>query len=86
MKTSVIIPNYNGISFLGDCLSTLEANKSSDFDFEIIVVDNGSDDGSAMFVKEKFPDVRITPPCSSIFLFILITVKIPVHFLRFNGF
>lgn len=59
MKTSVIIPNYNGISFLGDCLSTLEANKSSDFDFEIIVVDNGSDDGSAMFVKEKFPDVRI---------------------------
>ncbi len=59
MKTSVIIPNYNGMAFLEDCLSTLETNKTADFDFEVIVVDNGSEDGSAELVKEMFPDVRI---------------------------
>lgn len=59
MKTSVIIPNYNGIAFLPDCLTTLETNKTGDFDFEVCVVDNGSDDGSAEYVKEHFPYVKV---------------------------
>lgn len=43
-KAAVIIPNYNGAAYLEDCLRSLEANKTELFD--VIVVDNGSDDGS----------------------------------------
>jgi len=44
-KLSVIIINYNGITVTLDCLRSLE--KQSFKDFEVIVVDNGSVDGSA---------------------------------------
>lgn len=57
MKTSVIIPNYNGIAFLPDCLTTLEANRKDGFDFEIILVDNGSADKSVEYVKSNHPEV-----------------------------
>lgn len=56
-KTTVIIPNYNGIAFLEKCLLSLE--KQSQRDFITIVVDNGSLDGSSELVKEKFPQVKV---------------------------
>lgn len=56
MKTTIIIPNYNGIEYLEACLSSLQ--KCEPFDFHIIVVDNGSTDGSAELLKEKFPKVE----------------------------
>jgi len=55
MKSSVIIPNYNGIDYLKACLDSLgECNES---EFKIIVVDNGSSDGRLSFVKENYPEV-----------------------------
>lgn len=48
-KTTVVIPNYNGIRYLEKCLLSLleiETEAQSDFLFDILVVDNGSDDGS----------------------------------------
>jgi len=59
IKTTVVIPNYNGIGYLKDCLSTLEMNRGDDYDFDTIVVDNGSEDGSAAFVRENHPKVRV---------------------------
>lgn len=59
IKTSVVIPNYNGIEYLKDCLSTLDKNRDDDFDFEIIIVDNGSEDGSPAFVRENYKSVRL---------------------------
>lgn len=57
MKTTVIIPNYNGIDYLKDCLLSLG---ESDHDgFETIVVDNGSTDGSADYVRKDHPEVRL---------------------------
>ena len=56
MKTTIIIPNYNGIEYLNDCLTSLQ--KCEPNDFHIIVVDNGSTDGSAELLKEKYPDVE----------------------------
>jgi GT2 family glycosyltransferase len=53
---SVIIPNYNGRTFLKGCIESLEAQTFSDF--EIIVVDNGSDDGSVDFIKKNFPRIK----------------------------
>lgn len=56
MKTTIIIPNYNGIEYLNDCLASLQ--KCEPNDFHIIVVDNGSTDGSAELLKEKYPEVE----------------------------
>ena len=54
---SVIVLNYNGKGFLNSCLSSLASQTYSDF--EVIVVDNGSRDGSPEYVKENYPWVRL---------------------------
>ena len=56
-KASVVVLNWNGRPLLSACLDSLR--NQSWRDFEIIVVDNGSVDGSVEFVKECFPEVRI---------------------------
>lgn len=56
-EVTVIIPNLNGISCLKGCLSSLQNQSVSDF--AIILVDNGSGDGSVEYVKTHFPQVRI---------------------------
>ena len=50
-QVTVIIPNYNGLKFLGICLDALEHQTFRDF--EILVVDNGSSDGSVEWLKEQ---------------------------------
>ena len=54
---NVIIVNYNGRHFLGDCLTSLGAQSFRDF--EAWVVDNGSQDGSVRFIQDNFPWVRL---------------------------
>ena len=54
-KTTVVIPNYNGIKYIEACLESLF--QGTDTEFEVIVVDNASKDGSLELVKEKFPQV-----------------------------
>ena len=51
-RVSVVIPNLNGRNLLGDCLTSLE--KQTFRDFEVILVDNGSDDRSVDFVKDNY--------------------------------
>lgn len=54
---SVVIPNYNGKKYLENCIRSLVA---SDFkEFEIIVVDNNSEDGSIDYLEKNFPEVKI---------------------------
>jgi GT2 family glycosyltransferase len=50
---SVVIVNWNGKHLLGECLDSLLAQSFKDF--EIIVVDNGSQDGSVEYVREYYP-------------------------------
>lgn len=52
-RVSVVVPNYNGIAYMTDCLQALE--RQSFLDFTTIVVDNGSADGSAELVEQRFP-------------------------------
>ena len=56
VKISVIIPNWNGGKWLDGCLNAL---KSQDYrDFEVLVVDDASTDGSMDRLEERFPGVR----------------------------
>lgn len=56
---SIIIVNFNGERYLGDCLESLSAQTFRDF--EVIVVDNGSTDGSLDLIRKDFPRVKLIP-------------------------
>ncbi len=56
---SVVIPNWNGRDLLEKYLPPLIRAMQGNPDNEIIVVDNGSTDGSAGFVRSHFPEVRL---------------------------
>jgi GT2 family glycosyltransferase len=58
-RLTVVIPNWNGEKFLDLCLGSLRGQTFRDF--EVIVVDNGSTDGSVTFVEEDFPEARVIP-------------------------
>lgn len=54
---SVVIPNWNGKKFLKGCLdSLLECSYGQ---IEIVMVDNGSKDGSVEFLEENYPQVKL---------------------------
>jgi GT2 family glycosyltransferase len=57
LSASVIIPNWNGARHLRVCLDSLR--RQTHPDFEVIVVDNGSTDGSVAMVQEEYPEVRL---------------------------
>ena len=57
IKTTVVIPNYNGIKYIEACLESLYSGTEKNID--VIVVDNASTDGSLELIKERFPDVRL---------------------------
>jgi GT2 family glycosyltransferase len=54
---SVVIPNWNGAAHLPACLDALQRQTLADF--ETIVVDNGSTDGSLDLLSERYPTVRV---------------------------
>ena len=54
---SVIILNFNTSELLDGALSSLEKIDKDNFNFEVIVADNGSKDGSIEMVKKKHPKV-----------------------------
>lgn len=56
MQVSIIIVNYNTCRLLADCLASVYA-QTHRVTFEVIVVDNGSTDGSEAFVTARFPEV-----------------------------
>jgi hypothetical protein len=54
---SVIIVNYNGKRFLDTCLGSLY--RQSYTAMEILLVDNGSSDGSINFIRASYPGVKV---------------------------
>jgi GT2 family glycosyltransferase len=56
-EITVIVVNWNGKHFLEDCLGALR--RQTFRDFETILVDNGSEDGSVEYVRRHFPEVRL---------------------------
>jgi GT2 family glycosyltransferase len=56
---SIVIPNWNGRDLLEKYLPSVIAATSGNPRNEVIVVDNGSTDGSAEFVRDHYPQVRL---------------------------
>lgn len=56
MQLSIIILNYNVRFFLEQCIKSVQAATKA-IDAEIIVVDNNSQDDSAVMMKQLFPEV-----------------------------
>lgn len=54
---SIIIPHYNGQQHLETCLGSLRRQTVNDF--EVLLVDNGSTDGSQAYLRAEFPEVRL---------------------------
>lgn len=54
---SILIVNWNSVHLLEKCLQSIFEN-ASDLNFEIVVVDNASFDGSQAMVKDRFPQVH----------------------------
>jgi len=55
-NVTVVIPNWNGMDLLGRCLDSLVAQNLKS---NVIVVDNGSTDGSKEYIKKTYPMVRL---------------------------
>lgn len=56
-SVTVVIPNYNGKEFLRECFDSL---KIQNIDLRVVVIDNGSTDGSAGYIKKNYPEFDLT--------------------------
>jgi GT2 family glycosyltransferase len=56
---SVLIVNYNGKRYLDDCLTALRAQNYPRDRWEVVLVDNGSADGSVEHLRDRYPWVRL---------------------------
>ena len=54
---TVVIPTWNGRCLLDACLAGLGGQTWRDF--EIVIVDNGSTDGTASWMQDRYPDVQV---------------------------
>lgn len=55
---SICIANYNGEALLDDCIDSVLAQQC-DFEFEILVHDDASSDGSLQLLRERYPQVEV---------------------------
>ena len=58
MKLSIVIVSWNTCDLLFNCLESI-CHPPLDLDFEAIVVDNASNDGSREMVTDRFPEVKL---------------------------
>jgi hypothetical protein len=55
LEISIVIPTFNSEKFIKFCLDSVFVQDYQDF--EVIVIDNGSKDGTVSFIKENYPQV-----------------------------
>lgn len=60
MDCSVIIVSWNAREYLRRCLQSIRIH-TSDILYEVIVIDNGSHDGTPEMVRTEFPWVQLLP-------------------------
>jgi len=58
VKLSIVVICWNDLKVIGDCLRSIYEQTCCP-DFEVIVSDNGSTDGSTEYIRRNFPSARI---------------------------
>ena len=58
MKLSIVILCWNDLKVIDGCLRSIYAETQA-IDFEVIVSDNGSSDGSIEFIRQNYPRARV---------------------------
>lgn len=56
-QVTLLILNYNGIQYIKNCLYSVLATNYPNF--QVTVIDNASTDGSAEFIEENYPEVKL---------------------------
>ena len=56
---SIVVPFLNLNNNVDECIRSLLAQSSDGFTFEIIAIDNGSDDGTLLRLQKFVPHVRL---------------------------
>lgn len=56
-KVIILVLSYNGKCLLEDCIKSYLANDYPEFD--VVVIDNGSTDGTKSYVESNFPGVKV---------------------------
>lgn len=59
LDLAIVIVNYNTREKLRQCLQSVAASEGGRLSWEVVVVDNASDDGSAEMVRAEFPTVHV---------------------------
>lgn len=65
MDVSILIVSYNTADLLQQCIRSVYRHTTG-VQFEIIVVDNASADGSAQMVRDEFPEVILIEPTENL--------------------
>jgi len=63
-KITAIIVNWNDKNVIGECIQSLLDQDRNQLD--VIVSDNGSEDGSIDFIRKKFPSIQIVENCKNL--------------------
>ncbi|HVG07704.1 MAG TPA: glycosyltransferase family 2 protein [Thermoanaerobaculia bacterium] len=58
-KVAIVLLSWNGRQHLETCLPALAAQKDPGVEWEIVVLDNGSTDGTADWLRKTWPKVRL---------------------------
>ncbi len=53
---SIVIVTYNSVDYIGKCIESIT---KQNYPHEIIIVDNCSQDGTATFINDNFPSVKL---------------------------
>ncbi len=59
MDISIIIVNYNVKEYIISCIESIYKHTSSKYEFEIIIIDNNSTDGSQNAIKKSFKNIKL---------------------------
>ena len=58
-EVTVIVLNWNGLRYLGRCMTALMQTTYPSDRFKVILADNASTDGSPAWVRKRFPDIQV---------------------------
>ena len=53
-EITVVIPNYNGMKYLAECMTSLCREQQNAPGYEVLIIDNASEDGSVEYLQKEW--------------------------------